>query len=104
MKSKYGFTPNEIAKASKQTWTKADDNLIRVMKSESDCTAWVYPFYAVDKKGKYVLGLEDEEETDSYCEENGYIKMTLDQACFNNNKPNKYKNWTDTYPTEGLLQ
>lgn len=100
MKNRYGFTKKDKLPPSD---AKIDENSLRVLDSESNCTAWKYPFYAVDKDGRYVLGFDDEHETDTYCAKNKYVKLTLGQACMCTHKPNIYKNWKSTYPTEGLL-
>lgn len=99
MRRSYGFKVGETPPRD----SKADENVLRVMRSESDCTAWEYPFYAVDREGRYVLGFEDDDEADSYCARNRYTKATLGQACMCTHRPNIYRNWKNTYPTEGLL-
>lgn len=104
MKKRKGFWKNEVVAAGKTSWTKADDNLISVLKGESDCTGWIYPFYSVDGNGRYVIGFADGDEASEYSEKNGFTRLSFDQACFMSRKPNKFKNWRKTYPKEGLLQ
>lgn len=104
MARRRGYGANESADAARQTWAKADENLLRVMRAESDCTAWEYPFYAVAGDGRYVLGFEDGDEADGYCRENRFVRITRDQACFRDRKPNRFSNWTERYTTKGMFK
>ena len=103
MNNKRGYTRRELESLSKQTHLRTDENVLNLLSGESDCDYWRYPFFAVNRECKYVLGFEDEGECDCYCNQNRYVKLTLAQACVAANKPHRFDNWTKTYPVEGLL-
>ena len=104
MKTKRGYRVAELGELARRTDLKADDNVLSVMDGESDCTSWRYPYYAVTPSCRYVMGFDDDGECSAYCGENMYVKLTLAQACQAHYKPNRYDNWTATYPTGGLLR
>ena len=103
MRNRKGYGAHELADLSRRRDLREDENLLRVMDGESDCTSWRYPYYAVNRSCRFVLGFVDESECDGYCAENGYVKLSLTQACVAARKPNIYGSWSSSYPTNGLL-